>query len=70
MKFQVELFGRQTSFALEDEKGNTYSVIENYDANSDSVDVEILKEGEPVEDSDLADEILDAVRDYVNNSSI
>lgn len=55
----VELFSSVVSYAIDDYKGKDYSLIYSTDYNTDYTDISVFCDGEPVEDQDLIDELVD-----------
>ena len=61
-KYKVELTGHTRYFSVDDEKGNEYTVVEEYNANPDWTERTIYnKEGEIVDDEQLKNKIIEAV---------
>ena len=48
---KIELTGSVRYFSVEDNEGNEYVLTEMYDANSDSINYEILVDGESLNDA-------------------
>ena len=62
-KYKVVLTGHMRYFSVNGEKKDKYTVAEMYDTNPDGTDWRIYdKKGEEVEDGQLRDEIIEAVK--------
>ena len=55
----IELFSSVVTYAIDDYKGKDYSLIYSTDYNAAYTDISVFCDGEPVEDQDLIDELVD-----------